>query len=61
MLSSEMEVGIRNLGREQKSVMLHASGFSKLLESLRTQHLAQSVRRIHGTIDDDVSDVYSLG
>ena len=61
MLLSYMEVGVRNLDREQKSVVLHASGFSHLLESLRTEHLAQSVRRIHSTIDDDVSDVYSLG
>lgn len=61
MLLGEVEVGVRDLGGEQKPVMLHAARLSQLLESLRPEHFPQRIGRIYGPIDDDVSDVDALG
>ena len=60
MLLGNMEVGVGNLGGEHKPVMLQAAGFSQLLKFLGTKHFAQSVRRVDGAVDDDVSHMNAL-
>ena len=40
MLLGYMEVGVRDLGGEHQSIMLHASGFSEFLKFLGAKHFA---------------------
>ena len=60
MLFREVDVRLRDLCGKHEPVMFAASGLSQLLEPFRSQHLAQSVGRIDGTVDHDVDDVNPL-
>src|SRR4029077_17557788 len=60
MLLREVEIGVRNFGRKHEPVVFVASGFSQLLEALRSEHFSQRIGCIHRAIYDDVHDVNSL-
>ena len=60
MLLCEVKVGIRDLRREDEAVMLHAARVPQLPEPLRSEHLAEGIRRVDGTVDEDVCHVYAF-
>ena len=41
--------------------MLHTHGLSQFLEAFRSKHLAERVRGVDGTINNDVRDVNTAG
>ena len=60
MLLSKMEIGVRNLSRQDESIVRQAFALSQCLKLLRAKHLAERIRCIHGPIDKYVCDVDPL-
>ena len=60
MLLSQMIVGLGDLCGQDQTVMLHALGLPQLLVAVSSEHLAQCVWRIDGSVYDHVGHVDSF-
>ena len=57
MLVCQVEISLRHFLRQQQAVMLQSLFFAQRLKLLLSQHLAQCVWRINGTVNQDVRNV----
>ena len=61
MLLRKVQIRVCDMSWQDQSIVLLAPRLSQLLEFLRSQHFPERVGGINGTIDDNVSNMNSLG
>ena len=61
VLLADMIVRIRDLGREQQTIVFHTAGLPQFLKLFRAEHLPERIRGVDRTINKDMDNVDALG